>query len=98
MVAQYAYEVGDGQSAFAAIEPTCSTSMRKCLPVGQYLRRWAEPGIAEADFSRFDVATIIKRIYILFRNSHMPIASEHVETLDLVKLSEALAEWLKEED
>ncbi|KAI5056654.1 hypothetical protein GOP47_0028472 [Adiantum capillus-veneris] len=33
------------------------------------------PGIPEADFGRFDVTTVIKRIYILFCNSEMPIAS-----------------------
>lgn len=56
------------------------------------------PGIAEADFGRFDVATVIKRIYILFCNSQMPIASDTENTLDLVKASDPLPYWMTEED
>lgn len=68
------------------------------IPSGHYIRRWAVPGIAEADFGRFDVATVIRRIYIMFCNSQMPIASETENTLDLVKASDPLPDWMTEED
>lgn len=80
------------------IKPTLYPSMISNLPAGHYVRRWAEPGVPEADFGRFDVATVIKRIYIMFCNSGMPIASENEQTLDLVKPSDGLPEWMTEED
>ena len=52
----------------------------------------------EADFSRFDVATVLKKIYILFCNSDMPIAAKNEQTLDLVKDDDPLPPWMTEDD
>eukprot|EP00249_Psilotum_nudum_P003691 c17154_g1_i1 orf=490-1455(-) len=68
------------------------------LPDGHYAKRWAERGRPEADFGRFDVSTVVKRIYILFCNSEMPLAPEGKETLDLVDGSAPLPDWLTEND
>ena len=55
-------------------------------------------GVPEADFSRFDVATVIKKIYIMFCNSDMPIAAKNEQTLDLVKEDDPLPPWMTEDD
>ncbi|PWA90590.1 epoxide hydrolase [Artemisia annua] len=68
------------------------------LPEGFYVRRWQEPGRAEADFGRFDVKTVVRNIYILFSKSKIPIASENQEIMDLVKPSNPLPSWFTEED
>ncbi|XP_023733525.1 uncharacterized protein LOC111881364 [Lactuca sativa] len=68
------------------------------LPEGLYVRRWQEPGRAEADFGRFDVKTVVRNIYILFSQSEMPIANENEEIMDLVKPLTRLPSWLTEED
>ncbi|KAI3740791.1 hypothetical protein L2E82_31265 [Cichorium intybus] len=68
------------------------------LPEGFYVTRWRDPGRAEADFSRFDVKTVVKNIYILFSQSEIPIANENEEIMDLVKPLTPLPSWLTEED
>ncbi|KAJ9566070.1 hypothetical protein OSB04_002036 [Centaurea solstitialis] len=68
------------------------------LPEGFYMRRWLEPGRAEADFGRFDAKTVVRKIYILFSNSEVPIAGENQEILDLVEPSAPLPSWFTEED
>nr|GEW52510.1 putative RNA-directed DNA polymerase [Tanacetum cinerariifolium] len=68
------------------------------LPEGFYVRRWQEPGRAEADFGRFDVKTVVRNIYILFSKSEIPIASENQEIMDLIKPSNPLPSWFTEED
>ncbi|KAJ9566073.1 hypothetical protein OSB04_002039 [Centaurea solstitialis] len=68
------------------------------LPEGFYMRRWQEPGRAEADFGRFDAKTVVRKIYILFSNSEVPIAGENQEILDLVEPSAPLPSWFTEED
>ncbi|MCO5609899.1 hypothetical protein L7F22_064134 [Adiantum nelumboides] len=78
--------------------PTSSSAIFERLPAGHYLMRWAVPGVPEADFRRFDVATVIKRIYILFCNREMPIAADNENTLDLVKSSDSLPDWMSEKD
>ncbi|KAJ9565933.1 hypothetical protein OSB04_001899 [Centaurea solstitialis] len=57
-----------------------------------------EPGRAEADFGRFDAKTVVRKIYILFSRSEVPIASESQEIMDLVEQSAPLPSWFTEED
>ncbi|KAF9608348.1 hypothetical protein IFM89_009283 [Coptis chinensis] len=68
------------------------------LPEGAYLKRWMIPGRAEADFGRFKVKTVVKRIYILFSGNEIPIAKENQEILDLVNKSSPLPPWLTNKD
>ncbi|KAJ3682232.1 hypothetical protein LUZ60_014805 [Juncus effusus] len=68
------------------------------LPEGFYVKRWKEPGRAEADFGRFDVKRVVRTIYILFSKSEIPIAQENQEILDLADLSTPLPDWFTEED
>ncbi|KVH89559.1 uncharacterized protein LOC112527047 [Cynara cardunculus var. scolymus] len=68
------------------------------LPEGFYMRRWREPGRAEADFGRFDAKTVVRNIYILFSGSEVPIASENQEIMDLVEPLAPLPSWFTEED
>ncbi|KVI01036.1 uncharacterized protein LOC112519530 [Cynara cardunculus var. scolymus] len=68
------------------------------LPEGFYVRRWQEPGRAEADFGRLDVKTVVRNIYILFSKSEIPIADENQEIMDLVKPTSPLPSWFTEED
>lgn len=56
------------------------------------------PGRAEADFARFDVRTVVKRIYILFTWSELQVAGKDEEILDLVDPSAPLPSWFSEED
>ncbi|KAK3018863.1 hypothetical protein RJ639_004428, partial [Escallonia herrerae] len=53
------------------------------LPEGFYVSRWKQPGRAEADFSWFDVKTVLRNIYILFSRSEMPIAQKDQEIMDI---------------
>lgn len=58
-----------------------------------------EPGRAEADFSRFDVKTVVRNIYILFSRTEIPIADKDKEIMDLVDSSNTpLPYWFTEED
>ncbi|KAI3740790.1 hypothetical protein L2E82_31264 [Cichorium intybus] len=68
------------------------------LPEGFYVRRWQEPGRAEADFGRLEVKTVVRNIYILFSQSQMQIADENEEIMDLVKPLTPLPSWFTEED
>ncbi|KAJ3690224.1 hypothetical protein LUZ61_019388 [Rhynchospora tenuis] len=68
------------------------------LPEGFYIKRWQEPGRAEADFGRYDVKRVVRTIYILFSRSDLPIAPEGKEIMDLADLSTPLPEWFTEED
>lgn len=68
------------------------------LPEGFYISRWQEPGRAEADFGRFDATTVLRKIYILFSKSEIPIAAEKQEVMDLVDPSAPLPPWFTEED
>ncbi|KAJ6367700.1 hypothetical protein OIU78_000290 [Salix suchowensis] len=70
----------------------------KDLPEGFYIHRWKEPGRAEADFSRFDVKTVWRNIYILFSRNEIPIADTDKEIMDLVDPSTPLPSWLSSED
>lgn len=56
------------------------------------------PGRAEADFGRFDARTVVKKIYISFAKSEIPIAAEDQEIMDLVDPSAPLPSWLTEDD
>ncbi|GAA0146883.1 hydrolase [Lithospermum erythrorhizon] len=78
--------------------PGPRSAFLKGLPEGLYISRWQEPGRAEADFSRFDVKTILRNIYILFSRSELPIASENQEIMDVVDESATLPPWFTEED
>ena len=49
-----------------------------------------EPGRAEADFARFDVKTVVKKIYILFTETELQVAKEDQEIMDLVDPSTPL--------
>ncbi|XP_076885404.1 epoxide hydrolase 3-like [Bidens hawaiensis] len=68
------------------------------LPEGLYVRRWQEPGRAEADFARFDTKTVVRNIYVMFSRSEIPIADENQEIMDLVDPSGPLPSWFTEED
>ncbi|KAJ6842111.1 uncharacterized protein M6B38_303430 [Iris pallida] len=68
------------------------------LPSGFYFVRWQQPGRAEADFSRFDVKTVVRSIYILFSGSELQVAAEGQEIMDLVDPSTPLPPWFSEED
>nr|CAD1844376.1 unnamed protein product [Ananas comosus var. bracteatus] len=68
------------------------------LPEGFYIKRWREPGRAEADFGRFDVKRVVRTIYILFSRSEIPIAEEGQEILDLADESTPLPAWFSEEN
>ncbi|KAK3002954.1 hypothetical protein RJ639_019757 [Escallonia herrerae] len=68
------------------------------LPEGFYISRWKQPGRAEADFSRFDVKTVLRNIYILFSRSEIPIAQKDQEIMDIVDSSSPLPPWFTEED
>lgn len=57
-----------------------------------------EPGRAEADFGRFDVKTVIKKIYILFSGSELQIANDDQEIMDLADSSAPLPPWFSEAD
>ncbi|KAJ0797835.1 putative soluble epoxide hydrolase [Helianthus annuus] len=70
----------------------------QALPEGFYMKRWKEPGRAEADFGRFDAKTVVRNIYIMFSRSEMPIAGENQEIMDLVDPSAPLPSWFTEED
>ncbi|XP_054803894.1 uncharacterized protein LOC129307058 [Prosopis cineraria] len=78
--------------------PPGPSQFHKYLPEGFYITRWKEPGRAEADFGRFDVKTVVKKIYILFSRSEIPIAEENQEIMDLVEPSTPLPPWFTEED
>ncbi|GMJ03364.1 hypothetical protein like AT4G02340 [Hibiscus trionum] len=68
------------------------------LPKGFYVLRFSEPGRAEADFGRFDVKTVIRKIYILFCRSELQVAGDDEEIMDLVDPSTPLPPWLTEDD
>ncbi|KAF9608340.1 hypothetical protein IFM89_009275 [Coptis chinensis] len=68
------------------------------LPQGFYVMRWRIPGRAEADFGRFDVKTVIKKIYIMFTSSDLQVAEDNQEVMDLVDSSTPLPSWFTEED
>lgn len=78
--------------------PGPSAIQTDLLPRGFYIMRWKEPGRAEADFGRFDVKTVIRKIYILFCRSELQVAGDDQEILDLVDPSTPLPPWLSEED
>ncbi|KAK1420087.1 hypothetical protein QVD17_21407 [Tagetes erecta] len=78
--------------------PPGSHNMYLALPEGFYIRRWMEPGRAEADFGRFDAKTVVRNVYILFSKSEIPIANENQEIMDLVDPSTPLPSWITEED
>nr|CAD1844400.1 unnamed protein product [Ananas comosus var. bracteatus] len=77
---------------------TPTASNYSSLPEGFYIKRWREPGRAEADFGRFDVKRVVRTIYILFSRSEIPIAEEGQEILDLADESTPLPAWFSEED
>ncbi|KGN64660.1 hypothetical protein Csa_013557 [Cucumis sativus] len=54
------------------------------LPEGFYILRWKENGRAEADFGRYNVNTVLSRIYTLFSRSGIPIAKKHQEIMNMV--------------
>ncbi|PKA60148.1 hypothetical protein AXF42_Ash009832 [Apostasia shenzhenica] len=68
------------------------------LPEGFYIKRWREPGRAEADFGRLDAKTVVRNVYILFSKSEIPIAMEDQEIMDLVYPSAPLPPWLTDDD
>ncbi|KAL4354597.1 hypothetical protein GQ457_06G004640 [Hibiscus cannabinus] len=68
------------------------------LPKGFYALRWAEPGRAEADFGRFDVKTVVRKIYILFCRSELQVAGDDEEIMDLVDPLTPLPPWFTEDD
>lgn len=57
------------------------------------------PGRAEADFGRFDVKTVVRKVYIMFSGSLPPIAADDsIEIMDLVHSSAPLPPWFTEQD
>eukprot|EP01018_Ginkgo_biloba_P034288 Gb_16225 [translate_table: standard] len=78
--------------------PVPETFQPDLFPEGFYMRRWQEPGRAEEDFTRFDVKTVVKNIYILFSRNELPVAPEGKEIMDLVEPSTPLPHWFSEDD
>ncbi|KAI3800376.1 hypothetical protein L1987_28466 [Smallanthus sonchifolius] len=78
--------------------PPGSHKTHQALPEGFYIRRWQEPGRAEADFGRFDAKTVVRNIYIMFSRSEIPIAGENQEIMELVDPSTPLPSWFTEDD
>ena len=78
--------------------PAPQTLKPNLIPEGFYIRRWQEPGRAEADFGRFDAKTVVKNIYILFSRSELPVAEEGKEIMDLYDPSTPLPDWFTEDD
>ncbi|KVH89561.1 Epoxide hydrolase-like protein [Cynara cardunculus var. scolymus] len=78
--------------------PPQALQQLQTLPEGFYMRRWQEPGRAEADFGRFDAKTVVRKIYILFSSSEVPIADENQEIMDMMESSAPLPPWFTEED
>ncbi|XP_057954558.1 uncharacterized protein LOC131148691 [Malania oleifera] len=79
--------------------PGSSVIQGHLFPKGFYMLRWLEPGRAEADFGRFDVKTVVRRIYTLFSGSELPVASsDDQEILDLANPSTPLPPWFTEKD
>ncbi|KAI3800375.1 hypothetical protein L1987_28465 [Smallanthus sonchifolius] len=74
-----------------------SHKTHQALPEGFYIRRWQEPGRAEADFGRFDAKTVVRNIYIMFSRSEILIASENQEIMELVDPSAPLPSWFTED-
>ncbi|KAF5185336.1 Epoxide hydrolase [Thalictrum thalictroides] len=69
------------------------------LPEGFYVRRWMKPGRAEADFGRFRVKEVVRRIYILFSRDVIPIATkENQEIMDIVNYTTPLPPWFTKKD
>ncbi|EFJ15496.1 hypothetical protein SELMODRAFT_118464 [Selaginella moellendorffii] len=60
---------------------------------GFYGNRFGVPGRAEKDFARFDAATVLKNIYMLFCR----FAGPDEEIMDLVTTSDPIPSWLTEE-
>ena len=57
------------------------------------------PGRAEADFGRFDVKTVVRKVYTMFSGSLPPVAADdNQEIMDLVDSSTPLPPWFSEED
>ncbi|KAL3647146.1 hypothetical protein CASFOL_008114 [Castilleja foliolosa] len=71
---------------------------RHLIPDGFYMLRWQEPGRAEKDFGRFDVKTVVKKIYIMFSGSELQVAREDQEIMDLVDESTPLPPWFTDQD
>uniref|UniRef100_A0A7N0TKB1 AB hydrolase-1 domain-containing protein n=1 Tax=Kalanchoe fedtschenkoi TaxID=63787 RepID=A0A7N0TKB1_KALFE len=78
--------------------PLGPPTFHQTLPEGFYILRWQVPGRAEADFGRFDEKTVVRKIYISFAKSEIPIAAEDQEVMDLVDPSAPLPPWLTEDD
>lgn len=78
--------------------PPGPSMLHKYLPEGFYILRWKEPGRAEADFGRFDAKTVVRKVYILFSRSELPIANENQEIMDLVEPDTPLPSWFTEDD
>ncbi|WVZ60103.1 hypothetical protein U9M48_010166 [Paspalum notatum var. saurae] len=68
------------------------------MPEGFYIRRWQEPGRAEADFGRYDARRVVRTVYVLFSRAEVPTAEEGQEIMDLADMSAPLPEWFTEED
>ncbi|GJS09225.1 putative soluble epoxide hydrolase [Tanacetum coccineum] len=75
-----------------------ATGIFTSRPEGFYIRRWQEPGRAEAEFRRLDAKTVVRNIYILLSKSEISIAAENQEIVDLVQPSNPLPSWFTEED
>ncbi|XP_042006162.1 bifunctional epoxide hydrolase 2-like [Salvia splendens] len=80
------------------VVPPDPHAFRASHPKGFYVMRFREVGRAEKDFARFDVKTVIKKIYIMFTASELQVASEDQEIMDLVDASSPLPAWFTEED
>lgn len=68
------------------------------LPQGFYIFRWKDSRKTGEGFSRFDIKTVWKNIYILFSRSEIPTADEGKEIMDLVDPFTPLQPWLSNED
>ncbi|XP_057984659.1 uncharacterized protein LOC131169447 [Hevea brasiliensis] len=54
--------------------------------------------VADADFGRLEIKTVIRNICILFSGAELPIARDDQEIMDLVDPSTPLTPWFSEQD
>ncbi|CAL4917378.1 unnamed protein product [Urochloa decumbens] len=83
---------------FGAVPAPVPFSFDTTMPEGFYIRRWGEPGRAEADFGRYDARRVVRTVYVLFSGAEVPIAKEGQEIMDLADMSTPLPAWFTEED
>eukprot|EP00249_Psilotum_nudum_P019646 c27356_g1_i1 orf=367-1323(-) len=76
---------------------TSIQNLRTIVGDGFYIFRFQEPGRAEADFSRYDCKTLMKKI-LLFINPDPLIAPPDKEVSEIFEQPESIPHWISEEE